>query len=125
MPVSDPEDHQHGSQFRDGRNHAQSTKDDTSSHPDHARRASVDKTVLRREQDALPRRLENHDEPYDRDEAENPPQLLPLAHSAHIVDIVARAVFLLLDGFSAEIDVGSGGDFVLRIRFLNDGIGLG
>lgn len=57
MPVSDPEDHQHGSRFRDRRDHAQSTEDDTNSHPDSPRRASVDKTVLRREQDALPRTM--------------------------------------------------------------------
>ena len=108
--------HQHARHLRNTRNHAQRAHNNGNGHPNDARRAPVHKPVLRRKQDALPRRLEDQDEAYDGDEAEIASQLLALAHAGHVVDVLRGAAFLRLECFmDAEVDVGGGIDFDLRI----------
>ena len=108
------------------RNHAQSAHNDPHRHPDDARRAPIHQPILRREQDALPRRLKHHDEADDGDEAKIPPQFLPFAHAAHVVGVVPSAAILLLSEcrrlIIANVGLGGGLDFDSSVGLFVDGV---
>ena len=117
--------HQHRSNLRQRRNHAQRPHNDPRRHPNEPRRTPINEPILRRQQDALPRRLQHHDETDNGDEAEVPPQFLPFAHAVHVVAIVPGAAFLLLDfiivviiiaGISSRVEGRAGFDDLDDLR---------
>lgn len=128
--------HQHRSHLRQRRNHAQRAHNDPRRHPNQPRRTPINEPILGRQQNALPRRLQHHDETNDRKKAEVPSQFLPLAHAVHIVAIVPGAPFLLLDfvivmiiaGISSRVEGSAGFDDLddLRVWLLvADPMGVG